>query len=124
MRNSEKLVAGLRKRGVVLPQAEFYIYRRLGQPMMNKKAGEAASTWILMCDALRHSISGRIVKHGHYPDITFEGRTDRNVELGSHHPLLFILGQNPEKWDIGWCDIIRKRFVIYGDGLPPSWGLG
>lgn len=118
--NAEKLVEGLRSRGVKLSAKGgcFHIRRDRGQPMINKAAGEAAPTWYLECNALWHG--SRRVSGGEQPSVSFDGRSRDYVEVCSHMPLTWILKKSPTEWDISWCDVIRDRLNIFVD-LPPNW---
>ncbi len=119
--NAEKLVEGLRARGVQLsPKGGcFYIRRDRGQPMMNKAAGEPAPTWYLECNALWHG--SRRVTGGEQPSVSFDGRHGNAVEVCSHLPLTWILKKLPTEWEISWCDVVRDRLNIFTNDLPHNW---
>lgn len=118
--NAEKLVIGLRSRGVILSGEDFYIMRDFGQPMMNKGAGECAPTWYLHCDPTIFQRTGR--NTGGDPSVEYEGRTEINVEVCSYMPLLWILKHPTEEWDIEWETLGGFRRLNIGvNGLPPTW---
>lgn len=120
-RASLRLVRGLRSRGVWLPpdDSRFYVDVCRGQAVMNRAAGEAAPTWYLLCDALRHG--RRVVHPGTPPPVRFDGRSVDRAEVCSHMPLVWITGQPPSDWEICWDDLFPGRLNVWGRGLPSNW---
>lgn len=115
---ARRLLVGLYKRGVdVAPMTNFYIGRNLGQPMMNRAAGELAPCWYLAGDGLR---SRRVWCGGTETlDVLWNGIGFINIT--GHMPLGYILKLDPETWDLGPRDTEPTELMVCAPGLPASW---
>jgi hypothetical protein len=119
MTNAQRLVKKLEKLGVIVYGASFHILRFQYQEHLNRRAGEAAPTWELLVEPLRHF--DKIVENGRVPTFDMPDGTRHTTEIYSHFPLTHILRTPIGEWDIGMDDCDRPRLWVGTKMLPTSW---
>lgn len=120
-RNARTLVKKLHTLGYTIRGRYFHIYRYHGQSMMNKAAGEAAPTWELLVDPLYNIITGKIVDNGMKPTVHFpDGTMISDLEVCSHFPLMHILSQSLDEWEIDYQKDCNRLFITTKH-LPLAW---
>ena len=117
--NAYRLVKKLAEMDIVIRGASFHILHHKGQERMNKLAGEAAPTWELRVNPLRHTITGRIVVNGKKPNINLPGGDLVHKEVYGYQPLTHILKTTLDKWDVDVDEL--NRLLVSTFVLPDSW---
>lgn len=126
MRNADRLVRKLAKLGVTIKNADvfgssFQIRHYKYQEYLNKRAGEAAPTWELLCDPFRSVVLGRtvVLQNGVTPTFTMPDGTQHTATIYSHYPLAHILKTPIKEWDIGIDEM--DRLWVGTTMLPSTW---
>ena len=121
-RNTTRLLEGLLVSGVEFaPAQNYYIVVNHGQSAMNKRAGEAAPTWVLWQDAETRYLRSKkrwLNTGGRPATLKFDGRKYVGG-VGSHLPLTWILKFPPEEWHLH--DEASSRLDLLVDEIPPHW---
>ena len=115
-RNAERLVARLKKHGVVVhPLGNTAIFRDQRQEALNRNAGEHAPTWVLRTDVLHRS--GRTWDGGRAPAFDFEGERFDDFDICSHLPVTHLLRLSDDQWEL---QLEPRRARLFVDGPPPA----